>query len=117
MIRTEEQSMHVPRIGPRMAAAAAVLLLAAPGLAGDVEVGVGHSRLEPAEITIGVGDTVTWTNRDAMPGGHSVAAEDGSFESPALGVGESFRHTFTTPGTVRYAIQEHPETQGTIVVE
>lgn len=96
---------------------AALLALAGPAGAGDVTVDVGHGSLEPAEVTIGAGDTVTWVNRKAMPGGHSVAAEDGSFESPALDVGESWTHTFHEPGRYRYRIQEHPEAQGTVIVE
>lgn len=100
-----------------IAAAAALLFAASSAVAGDVTVKVGHKRLEPAEVTIGVGDTVTWVNEDAMPGGHTLAAADGSFESPALDQGESFTHTFSQPGKVRYTIQEHPEAEGTVTVE
>lgn len=98
-------------------AGAALFLVAAPAAAGDVTVKVGHNHLDPAEVQVGVGDTVTWVNQDAMPGGHSVVAADGSFESPGLDVGESFTHTFTKPGTFRYSIQEHPSATGTVVVE
>lgn len=99
------------------AALLALLVGSVPARAGDVTVKVGHNRLEPAEVTIGVGDRVTWVNEDAMPGGHTVAALDGRFESPPLAVGESFSHTFGEPGGYRYHIREHPEAEGTVLVE
>ena len=59
---------------------------------------VGHNRLDPAEVSIAVGDTVTFHNLDAMPGGHTIVAGDGSFQSPPLGKDESWSHSFAEPG-------------------
>src|SRR5919108_5176783 len=60
------------------------VLLAVPvwATAGETTVQVGHNRLEPPEISIAAGDTVTFHNQDEMPGGHTLLADDGSFESP-----------------------------------
>jgi plastocyanin len=58
----------------------AVLSLAAFGAkATDYQVHVGGAsvRFEPQEITIGVGDTVTWISSSAQP--HNVHANDNSF--------------------------------------
>jgi plastocyanin len=94
-----------------------VALAAAPGLAGEVVVRVGHNRIEPAEVTVKAGDTVRFVNEDEMPGGHSLVADDGSFASPPLGKGEDWSHTFAEPGRHGYAIKEHPSAKGTVVVE
>lgn len=70
------------------------------------------------DITIAVGDTVQWVNKDE--GGHAVAATDGSFESPPLQSGESYSYTFETAGTYDYYDPTAPDLQaltGTITVE
>ena len=54
---------------------------------------------------------------DEMPGGHSIVADDGSFQSPGLAKGESWTHTFDEPGTHSYSIKEHPKARGSITVE
>ena len=96
-----------------------VLLLgfATPALAGDVTVTIGHGKLEPPEVIVAVGDTVTFHNVDKMPGGHSIVADDGSFESPGLGAGDSWSHTFEKLGMFPYHIGEHPDAKGRVIVE
>src|SRR5690606_33036629 len=51
------------------------------------------------DLTVSVGDTVSWTNRDAIP--HTATASDGSFDSGTLGA-TPFTHTFTAAGTFEY---------------
>ena len=55
-------------------------------------------------------------DRTAMPFPHSIVAEDGSFQSPDIGSGETFSFTFTEPGTYNYLCGIHPTMRGTIVV-
>lgn len=95
----------------------AFALGASPALAGEVMVQVGHNKLDPAELTVAAGTTVVFHNLDEMPGGHSIVADDGSFQSPPLGKDQSWSHTFSEPGTFAYAIKEHPAAKGAIVVE
>lgn len=94
-----------------------VLVATAPALAGTTVVKVGHNRLEPSEVTVAAGSTVTFLNEDEMPGGHTIVADDGSFESPGLAKGQEWSHTFEKPGTYTYTIKQHPTAQGKIVVE
>lgn len=101
----------------QMLAAALVLAAAPAGAGADVTVEVGHNHLSPAEVSIGVGETVTFHNRDAMPGGHTIAADDGSFSSPALEKDESWSRAFDEPGSYPYHIKEHPDARGEIRVE
>src|SRR4051794_35966312 len=64
-------------------------------VAGD-QVSIDNFAFAPATLTVRMGGTVTWTNRDEEP--HTVAANDGSFHSPGMGTGATFSHTFATPG-------------------
>lgn len=95
----------------------ALALVALPVLANEVMVHIGHNKVEPAELKVAPGTTVVFHNLDAMPGGHSIAADDGSFQSPGLAKDQTWSHTFTEPGTYVYSIREHPSAKGKIIVE
>lgn len=94
-----------------------LLLAAAPAFAEGTVVTIGHNRIDPAEVTIKAGESVTFHNVDEMPGGHTVVADDGSFESPPLAKDQDWAHTFDEPGTHTYTIKQHPGAKGRIVVE
>ncbi|WP_445167101.1 cupredoxin domain-containing protein [Mycolicibacterium sp. Dal123E01] len=68
----------------------------------------------PANLTVKVGDTVTWTNKDEEP--HTVVAGDNSFHSPGLDANATYSFTFTNPGTFDYICSIHPFMHGTVVV-
>ena len=82
-------------------------------VAGD-QVTIDNFAFAPATLTVKVGSTVTWTNKDEEP--HTVAASDGSFHSPGMGTGATFTHTFGTAGTFDYVCSIHPMMHGTVVV-
>ncbi|HEX2173249.1 MAG TPA: plastocyanin/azurin family copper-binding protein [Dehalococcoidia bacterium] len=70
---------------------------------------------QPPDLTIAVGETVTWTNRETPP--HTTASRTTSeWGSPILNLDESFRHTFGRPGTFEYWCTIHPDMRGTITV-
>ena len=71
-------------------------------------------HFSPAELSVPLGTTVSWTNRDEEP--HTIASVDGAFRSGALDADEVFRYTFTRAGTYRYVCTIHPQMTGTIVV-
>ncbi|HLF41822.1 MAG TPA: plastocyanin/azurin family copper-binding protein [Acidimicrobiia bacterium] len=75
---------------------------------------IQRSRFTPRDVTVPAGETVVWTNNDGV--GHSVTADDGSFDShPGCGGvtggcmnrGETFSTTFTRPGRVTYYCRTH----------
>jgi plastocyanin len=68
----------------------------------------------PASSSIHVGDTITWTNQDAIA--HTATAKDGSFDTGQLSQGKSGSHTFTQAGTFAYICSIHPNMHGTVVV-
>jgi plastocyanin len=82
-------------------------------VAGD-QVTIDNFAFAPATLTVKVGSTVTWTNRDEEP--HTVAASDGSFHSPGMGTGATWSYTFSTPGKFDYVCSIHPMMHGTVVV-
>jgi len=71
-------------------------------------------KFDPATLTVPVGSTVTWTNKDEEP--HTIAAKDGSFHSPTLDTKGTYSFTFTKPGSYDYICSIHPFMTGTVVV-
>ena len=69
---------------------------------------------EPTDAAIQPGDTITWTNEGNHP--HTVTADDGSFDSGPLQPGESYSHTFQSPGMVPYHCSIHPFMTGSVSV-
>jgi len=111
--------MHLLGALSRRLALAAVLgaLAVSPALAGEVVVKVGHNKIDPAKLSIEAGDEVVFHNLDAMPGGHTVVADDGSFQSPGLAQDEKWTHVFEKPGTYGIHLKEHPAAKGSIEVK
>jgi plastocyanin len=64
-------------------------------------------------VVIGVNNTVTWTNMDAVT--HTVTADDGSFNG-TVPAGKTFTHTFTTAGVFTYHCSIHKFMKGTVNV-
>jgi plastocyanin len=67
-------------------------------------------------MTIGVGDSITWTNMDTVA--HTVTSDSGTeLSSAKLERGEKYSHIFNTPGTYKYHCAPHPSMKGTIIVQ
>jgi plastocyanin len=69
---------------------------------------------DPAQLTVGVGDTVVWTNTGEID--HTVTADDGSFDSGTISPGETFEFTFDKEGEFAYHCDPHPFMVASIVV-
>jgi len=68
-----------------------------------------------AELTVRVGTTVKWTNRDDIP--HTVVSTDKVFKSKVLDTDETFSFTFSAAGTYPYFCSIHPKMTGKVVVQ
>lgn len=88
---------------------------ASPAIAAPAEVKIDNFNFTPATLTVPVGTTVTWTNRDDIP--HTVVSDDKSIKSKTLDTDEKFTFTFSKPGTYSYFCSIHPKMKGTIVVQ
>lgn len=102
---------------------AAVLLVPAPGAAAaqppppqTVTVPISGFAYLPADLTVHVGDTVTWVNEDRAP--HDVTTTNGpvAFASETLNQGQSYSYTFTAPGAYSYMCTIHPNMVATVTV-
>ena len=69
---------------------------------------------EPAELTVTVGEPVTWTNKGTTT--HTVTSDDGELDSGDNAPGAAYGHVFEAPGVYQYHCTIHPEMQGTITV-
>jgi plastocyanin len=83
--------------------------------AGGNGVSIKNFAFNPGSITVPAGTTVTWTNDDSA--GHTVTADDGSFDSKTIASGDSFSQDFATAGTFTYKCTIHPSMTGTVVVQ
>jgi plastocyanin len=83
--------------------------------AANVEVKIDNFSFGPQTVTVPVGATVTWTNRDDIP--HTVVSTDGVFKSKVRDTDETFSYTFTKAGTYPYFCSVHPKMTGKVVVQ
>lgn len=81
---------------------------------GNGEVLIQSMSFSPSSITITAGETVKWTNNDAMT--HTVTSNDGLFESGDLANGSSFSKKFPDKGTFNYHCTYHVGMTGTVIV-
>lgn len=71
-------------------------------------------EFRPSRLTLHVGDTVVWMNRDVVP--HTVTAVDGTRDGGGLDQGEWFRMVVSEPGAIEYFCQYHPRMTGNLEV-
>lgn len=76
------------------------------------EVSITDFTFTPANLTVGKGTTVVWTNMD--PVDHTVTSD--TFSSNALESGDSFDYTFNETGEYSYSCSFHPQMTGKIIV-
>jgi len=70
--------------------------------AADTAVTIDNFTFSPAELTVKVGTTVTWTNHDDIP--HTVVSA-GKFRSKAMDTDNSFSFTFTDAGEYKFFVR------------
>jgi plastocyanin len=78
---------------------------AAGGSGQTVRVNMTDDEFGPRTLTIKVGTSVRWTNGGQYE--HTVTADNGSFGSGLVGVGQSFSFTFSKAGTYPYYCELH----------
>ena len=82
-----------------------------------IEVKIDNFSFGPVALTVPVGTTVTWTNRDDIP--HTVVSTDDlkTFKSKVLDTDEKFSFTFSKAGTYPYFCSIHPKMTGKVIVQ
>jgi plastocyanin len=110
----------------RLGRAAAVLAVLACGVASGAAgprrpahvtytVTIDGTRYHPDALTVKVGDTVVWVNRDPFP--HTVTSAAGGFDSHAIAAGASWKFTPVKVGEFPYLCTLHPTMKGVLHVD
>ena len=116
----DQTDVHI-YLAEGLAGSAAMQAATAPAATADaaadaVQVDIKDLAFVPAQITVPVGGTVTWTNDDTVP--HTATAKDRAvLQSGTLEQGATYSQTFDTPGTFDYFCEFHANMKGEIIVQ
>jgi plastocyanin len=97
-----------------LAAAMVPLPAASSPPAAAVVVHIKDEAFNPPSLTVKAGTRVTFVNDD--DDAHTATADDQSWDSEGLNLGQRWTHVFGKAGTVKYHCTVHPNMKGTIVV-
>lgn len=81
---------------------------------GTNEVFIQGTAFNPSTITVAVGTTITWTNKDGVD--HTVTSNTGLFESGHISNNGTFSHLFSTAGTFAYHCSIHTTMTASVIV-
>jgi amicyanin len=95
-------------------AAASCLLYSVAAYSVETRVSIDRFAFKADNITVPVGSTIVWDNRDDTP--HNVVAVAGGFRSPALDTEDKFSFKFDTAGTFDYFCSLHSFMKGRVIV-
>jgi len=96
------------------ASATAAETTAAVATAAKNEISIQGNAFSPDNLSIKVGDTVTWINNDSYA--HTVKASKSEFDSGNMASGAKFSFTFSKEGMYDYICGIHTFMTGKIVV-
>lgn len=80
---------------------------------GANQISIKNFAFSPAELTVKVGDTVTWTNNDSAA--HRISGT--GFQSGDLIKSDTYSFLFKIVGTYDYICSIHPSMKGKIIVK
>ena len=103
--------------GPRSAAGTSQRDKGMPSETVSHQVIIDNFTFNPATLTVPVGATVTWVNRDDVPHTATNTSKPKQFDSGALDTEDRYSHAFTEPGTYPYYCAIHPKMTAQIIVK
>jgi plastocyanin len=83
--------------------------------ASTVKVVLQNISIQPADVTVAVGGTVTWANQDSVT--HNLSDDAGTWSSGAMAPGQTYSQKFATAGTFPYHCTIHPSMTGQVTVK
>ena len=89
-----------------------VMFMSGNAYAADHAVKIESFAFSPSNISVAIGDTITFTNMDSAP--HTASANDGSFDTGTLSKGKSKTVTISAAGTHAYKCNFHPSMTGNV---
>lgn len=75
---------------------------------------ITNFEFRPDTLTVAVGDTVVWLNRDVVP--HTASAQDRLWDSGSIGAGASWTYVVSTAVETVYICTLHPSMKGWVAV-
>ncbi|PZQ16210.1 MAG: amicyanin [Ancylobacter novellus] len=91
------------------------------GAGGTQQIEIKDMAFGTPEVTIKVGESVTWTNKDEIA--HNVHMRTGPMkgnpkaQGPMLSQNQTYTLKFNEPGTYIYICTPHPMMKGKVIVE
>jgi len=85
-----------------------------PSLAVEHTIEIKSLKFVPAELTVRLGDKVTWINRDIAP--HTATANDKSWDTKRLKKGEAMSLVVTAEMKADYFCRFHPNMKARLVI-
>ena len=85
------------------------------GATGEASVVASDLAFNPGELTVAVGETITFTNNDGFA--HTFTADNGEFDSDNVDSGGTFEYTPEAAGEIPFHCKIHTSMTGTITVE
>ncbi len=79
------------------------------------QVKIENFSFVPETLTMKVGTTVTWFNKDHEP--HTVVSTAKELSSRVMDTDGKYTHTFTAPGSYEYYCSVHPHMKAKVIVE
>jgi plastocyanin len=73
------------------------------------------TRFQPEVLTVKVGDSIEWVNKDPFP--HTATSRAGSFDSGEIGPGKSWTYTARAKGEFPYICTLHPTMRAMLRVQ
>jgi len=111
---TSNSSVDSSSIGPTPAPVSS----SGPTVTANIPVGASALRtmaFGANPLVVSVGTTVVWQNNDTIA--HTSTSNLSGWNSGTIAPGQSFRFTFTSPGTFTYFCTIHPDMLGTVTVQ
>ena len=106
------------RTSPLAAALLGAYFISAPVQAATFNVSISGFAYSPPTVTVHVGDTVTWIQKDSIQ--HTVTSDGlpAVLTSTLLSLNQKFSHTFSDTGTFAYHCIPHASfMKGTVIVQ
>src|ERR1700709_123745 len=101
------------KLGVRVVIAAAMTAPMSAAHCAEIAVTIDNFTFSPPQLTVKVGDNVTWTNHDDIP--HTIVSA-GKFRSKTLDTDDSYSFTFPAGGGSKYFCSLPPHINGAIHV-
>jgi plastocyanin len=98
---------------PALLLAVAALLRPQVAQAATIQVTIQNLAFSPAEVSVKVGDTIEWVNKDAFV--HTATARDKTFDVN-IAANKTARMVVQRAGDIAYNCRFHPNMTGTLKV-